>query len=364
LALALAASGYAREPRYEAARIVAVGDVHGDYGQFTGVLRHAGLIDEDGDWSGGSAHLVQTGDIPDRGPDTRRIIDLMTKLEKQARRAKGRVHALIGNHEAMNITGDLRYVHPGEYAAFVTKRSEALRDAYYNAYIQAVAAQAAEDGAIPPVFDDAYRASWNARFPLGYVEHRQAWEPTGKIAKWVIKHDTAVIVGNALFVHGGISHQFVGADLETLNDAVAAELKQGPPRNGGIVENEFGPLWYRGHALNPEASECPHVERVLAQFGVAHIVVGHTPTGGAIRPRCGGKVIQIDVGLAAHYGGHMAYLEIVDGQPFAVNGSARVALPPGDGPALLEYLGRFGLPRPVVADEEQDGHAEQQQDEN
>jgi hypothetical protein len=97
-------------------RIVAVGDVHGDYQQFVTVLRSASVIDERDTWIGGATHLVQTGDIPDRGPDTRKIFELLQRLEKQAKKDKGMVHALIGNHEAMNVYGDLRYVTPEEYA--------------------------------------------------------------------------------------------------------------------------------------------------------------------------------------------------------------------------------------------------------
>ena len=76
-------------------------------------------------WSGGATHLVQLGDVPDRAPDTRKILDLLMRLEPQARRAGGYVHALIGNHEAMNVYGDLRYVSEGEIAA---------RDAGYKPY--------------------------------------------------------------------------------------------------------------------------------------------------------------------------------------------------------------------------------------
>ena len=89
-------------------RVVAVGDIHGDYDQLVAVLRSASLIDEQGKWSGGKTHLVQTGDIPDRGPDTRKALDLLMRLEGEAAQAGGAVHALIGNHEAMNVYGDLR----------------------------------------------------------------------------------------------------------------------------------------------------------------------------------------------------------------------------------------------------------------
>src|SRR5688572_6124464 len=84
-------------------RIVAIGDLEGDYEKFVDMLRTAELIDARNNWRGGRAHLVQLGDIPDRGPNSRQIMDLLMRLEPQARRAGGHVHALIGNHEAMNI---------------------------------------------------------------------------------------------------------------------------------------------------------------------------------------------------------------------------------------------------------------------
>ena len=75
-------------------RIVAIGDLHGDFDNYLGTLQAAGLADSKGKWTGGSAHLVQTGDIPDRGPDTGRIIEHIIKLDKQARRNGRRVHNL------------------------------------------------------------------------------------------------------------------------------------------------------------------------------------------------------------------------------------------------------------------------------
>ncbi|HYD72205.1 MAG TPA: metallophosphoesterase, partial [Candidatus Binatia bacterium] len=116
-------------------RIVAIGDLEGAYEKWLDMLRTAQLIDAEGDWSGGRAHLVQLGDVPDRGPNSRAIMDHLMRLERQAQRAGGRVHALIGNHEAMNVEGDLRYVHPGEYAAFATRNSPRVRDQFYQRYI-------------------------------------------------------------------------------------------------------------------------------------------------------------------------------------------------------------------------------------
>src|SRR6476619_2557951 len=111
-------------------RVVAVGDVHGDYTRFVAVLRSAGLIDEKGRWTGGKAHLVQTGDVLDRGADSRKVMDLLMSLEKQAAKAGGHVHALIGNHEARNLYGDLRYTTAEEFAAFKTGQSAEVRAAF------------------------------------------------------------------------------------------------------------------------------------------------------------------------------------------------------------------------------------------
>ena len=127
LAAAMAASAAAaRDESCEitgAERVVAIGDVHGAYPEFLAVLRMAGLVDEKGHWTGGRTHLVQTGDILDRGSGTKQVMDLLMKLEGQAKKAGGRVHALLGNHEAMNLLGDLRYVSREEYKAFEELRS-------------------------------------------------------------------------------------------------------------------------------------------------------------------------------------------------------------------------------------------------
>src|SRR5687767_12990457 len=98
-------------------RIVAVGDLHGDYDAFLTVLRDTGLIDQKTKWAGSKTHLVVTGDVLDRGPDSRKILDLVIQLEKKARSDGGYVHSLIGNHEAMNVYGDLRYTSEAEYEA-------------------------------------------------------------------------------------------------------------------------------------------------------------------------------------------------------------------------------------------------------
>lgn len=306
-------------------RIVAVGDVHGDLAPFLTVLRQAGVIDQKNRWIGGRTHLVQTGDVPDRGPDTRAILDLLQDLERQARKAGGRVHALIGNHEAMNILGDLRYVVPGEYEAFRTDRSAVLRERAYLALADSARRS-----------DPIYRREWEAERPLGWVEHRMAYEGKGSYGDWIRGNNAVIRIDDFLFLHGGIGPKYADWPLARLNQAVREDLGAGAGAPTGIAEDSDGPLWYRGLATGNEAALAEHVDRVLAAFEVRHIVIGHTVTAGTVMTRFGGKVILIDVGLASVYGGPPAALVIERGVPYTLHRGTRLELPLGGDP--LPYL--------------------------
>jgi hypothetical protein len=322
-------SAVAREPAVSAwegvARVVVIGDLHGDYDKFRAMAAEAGLIDADGNWAGGRTHLVQLGDVPDRGDHTRRILDHLMKLEPQAISAGGRVHALIGNHEAMNMLGDLRYVAPGEYAAFVDRESERRRDAYYRQTIRAIRAAPPPGGL--PKFDDAHRAAWNAQFPLGFVEHRLAWSPDGTYGKWIARNNAVIRINDMLFMHAGLGPAFLPPERDAMNDAVRAALKGAPdPAMPDIAENEQGPLWYRGLAINAEAVEAVHLEALLARHSVARVVVGHTKRAAMILPRFGGRVIITDVAVPEGSVDPRAFLIVENGGMIVVHRGQRVPL--------------------------------------
>lgn len=303
LCAALAMSGAAVAARAQSswdhvAKVVVFGDLHGDYDKFHDMLTQAGLIDAHDNWSGGKVHLVQLGDVPDRMPDTRKIEDLLMRLEPQAKRAGGYVHALIGDHETMNMEYDLRYTTPGEFAAFADKDSPARRDAYYERVVAALKAQPPAAGL--PVFDAAYRAQFDAEHPLGWVEHQAAWSAQGAYGRWVMAHSAVIRIDDTLYLHGGLGPEYAGFDIDAMNKAVVTALKHQPEIKGGphdILWNEQGPLWYRGMAQNPEGAEAANVAAVLARYHVRHIVLGHTKQYSMVNARFDGGVILTDIAV-------------------------------------------------------------------
>ena len=117
-----------------ASRVVAISDVHGAYDAMVATLRNVDVLDDELNWVGGDTHLVIIGDLLDRGPRSRDAMDLMMRLEGEAEEAGGRVHVLIGNHEMMNMIGDLRYVSKAEYAAFAKDETSRDRDRWFNVW--------------------------------------------------------------------------------------------------------------------------------------------------------------------------------------------------------------------------------------
>lgn len=304
-------------------RIVVIGDLEGDYEKFTDMLRTSALIDAQNRWIGGQTHLVQLGDIPDRGPNSRMIMDLLMQLEPQAQRAGGRVHALIGNHEAMNVYGDLRYVHPGEYAAFATRRSPRARNAYYEQYVRALRRNPPASGL--PTFDAAYRAQWEAEHPLGWVEHRQAWSPRGRYGRWIASHNAAIRINDSLFLHAGLGPSFAAAQRPAMNAAVSAALNERPLATyPDILENQEGPLWYRGFSQNPESTETANLENVLRSQGVARVIVGHTKVTSTVLPRFNGRVLIADIAAPRGHQDPHAFLIFENGAWTTIHRGQRV----------------------------------------
>lgn len=299
------------------ARIVAVGDLHGDFAAWREIARAAGLVDAKGNWTGGETTLVQMGDVTDRGPDSLKIIRDLQRLERQAAKRGGRVIALLGNHEAMNFIGDLRYVHPGEYEAFVDRNSEKLRERVWQMQRESIeAAFAALD---PPISGEEAKARWFASSRLGKIEHRIAWSPGGELGKWAAARPAVVKIGDTLFAHGGLSVERASEPLAEINARIAKAMAKGDDVNRSALEDPLGPLWYRGN-ITREASETEaglrasisdELAAILDYHGAARLVVAHTPSLDGIVASEGGRLVRVDTGISTYYGGPASYLEIL-----------------------------------------------------
>lgn len=339
--LAGPAAGADAEYRYtDVHRVVAVADVHGAFPELVAALREAAVIDESLHWKAGATHLVSLGDLLDRGAESRKVLDLLMRIEGEARAAGGAVHVVLGNHEVMNIAGDLRYVSEAEYRAFSGTDDDALREAAW----QRVRAQEPE----------AARAAFDATYPAGYFAHRQAFSADGHYGAWLLQRPFLITINDTAFVHGGLPAIVAKLGLEETNRTLHAQLagylqswqaleselslvrpvgfKEQPAAVTGRVTEERlqslvamqhaevftsdGPTWFRGQALCNPYSEDENLDAALARLGVARVVAGHTvsPTGRALS-RFDGRVILLDAGmLRSVYQGSAAALVIEDGR--------------------------------------------------
>jgi hypothetical protein len=342
LALLLAVPAAWADPAYRftgVPRVVVFPDTHGAYEELVSVLRETAVVDESLRWRAGTTHLVSLGDLLDRGPGSRQVLDLLMRLESEAREAGGAFHMVLGNHEVMNIVGDLRYVSAEEYAAFAGSEDDALRDAEWQRL------QAADPA--------ASRASFDARFPPGYFAHRQAFSPAGRYGAWLLGKPFLITVNDTAFVHGGLPAMVTRLGLEATNQALHAQLadylraweslepklpdanvefRQRPdavaalgdlPQSDSLralqdaeVFTTRGPTWYRGQALCNAYDEADNLAAALDRLGVARVVVGHT-TSPTLRvaTRLDGRVVMLDAGmLRSAYRGSPAALVFENGR--------------------------------------------------
>ena len=336
LSFVLAAAVYAAGPQDTfdgVQRIVAIGDVHGQYDKFIGLLQTARLVDAKNVWIGGRTHLVLTGDFLDRGPASRKVMDLLMALEPQAEAAGGRVHALIGNHEAMNIYGDLRYVSASDFESYRSPKAEALRDRAFENSVGDMRSKSSLD-----VDALTLRKKFDSEHPLGWVEQRIAFAQSGKYGKWLLRQNAVIRINNVLFLHGGISPKYATVPIKKINETVRNELSDFSKLENGMTTDTDGPLWYRALVQTAETDDTlrTHINRVLETQQVRHIVIGHTPEV-AVLPRFGGAVVTIDVGLAMSDGAPPAFVVIEGGKFYAVHRGRQLDLPVAGEP-VLPYL--------------------------
>jgi hypothetical protein len=359
-----------QEPR----RLLAIGDIHGAYDELVAILKRARLVDEQLRWSGGRAILVQTGDYTDRGTDVRKVMDLLMRLEREARAAGGQVLTLLGNHEVMNLIGDWRDVTPEICATFADARSEQRRQQAWKDVVRvAEAAKKALGENAPPI---PTQDEWLGQLPPGCLEYREAMGPRGAYGRWLRDKPIAAVVNGTLFMHAGINPsrplprsveevvdrargeirrldayrqllanrkkglpfyslqqllEVSAAELRTADAAIVAAKAAGQPltelgldgallreaqellgvATWSVIDPE-GPLWYRGFAIGPENTTRADIDRLREHLKLSRIVVGHTPTPDRrVVVRHDTTVVIIDTGmLTRYYKGQPAVLDL------------------------------------------------------
>jgi hypothetical protein len=295
-----------------AARLVAIGDLHGDLAATRAALRAAALIDQADRWSAGDTVVVQTGDVLDRGDDEPEILALIARLEGEAAAAGGAFVALNGNHELMNAAGELGYVTRDGFADYATCGVSPNRRCGGRHVADGVTpgegGRRVADGVTPGEGElDGVPAFARGRLA--------AFRPGGPVARELAGRRVVVVVGDTVFAHAGPS---AGDDLAAINRAARCWLAgQGP--EPAVVADPEGPVWTR--AYGGEAPDCDRLAAALASLGARRMVVGHTVQPGGANAACDGRLWRIDVGMAAAYGGPIEVLELVGDRATVLRGS-------------------------------------------
>lgn len=221
--------------------MLVISDPHANWDCFASILTAQGVIGKDYRWTFGRNKLVVIGDVFDRGKDVLPIYWLIYKLEEEAQRAGGSVVFLLGNHEAMVLGGDLRYTQ---------KKYVELADSLHL----------------------SYQDFWNEDTELGY---------------WLKTRNTMQVIGNNLFVHAGLSRQFLekNKSIPEVNEIMSRGLfltkeeRKTASEEIAFMFTTYGPIWYRGmvhsadkyHPLHPD-----DLLSILDTYQVKRIFVGHT----------------------------------------------------------------------------------------
>jgi len=281
----------ARDPKVEpdtyknVSKMFAISDLEGQYDEVVDLLQAAGIIDQELNWSWGDGHLVIVGDTFDRGDKVTETLWLFHSLEQQARKSKGRVHVMLGNHEMMVLHNDLRYV-----------------DSTYT------------EGIVK---------AWGISYP-------DLFGPDMELGRWLRSKHTVIKLNDVLFVHGGMPPKVAARDvsLKAINQFTRETIDSRSYERVFIEElrrhydhTDESMFWYRGYH-KAQAGKYPKVtpeqlDAILDTYDVSTIVVGHTGVD-RIESLYEGRVIGIDVPLEDL--GSFQGLLWEDGQLFRVLG--------------------------------------------
>ena len=246
-----------------------MGDVHGRYEQLINLLQNSNIIDKDLNWIAGKAHLIFLGDLFDRGPDVTKVLWFIYSLEEKAAASRGKVHLVLGNHEIMTMTKDLRYVNAKELA-------------------------------IAKAFDKTYDELYHPT--------------TSLLGEWLRSKPSVLKIDHALFAHGGVL-DLGTSSLDIFNEQAYTYMKDSLflkimsndstevshdyekwERMRYFFYAEVSPYWYRGY-VNSDTLDV-QLDAMLKKFKSKVHIVAHTPLP-TITQKYDGKLLTTDLEDAA-----------------------------------------------------------------
>lgn len=222
-------------------RIFVTSDPHGNIECFTDLLKDNGITDRKLEWKYGSNTLIVIGDVFDRGNDATQIFWLLYKLENEAKMAGGQVIFLLGNHEPMILSDDMRYA------------------------------------------KDKYKILADT---LG-IRYSSLYGPETVLGQWLATRNTIHFIGRDMFVHAGVGEKFLEMDLDPeyvnrkMSEVIFMKNKDRKAKSAlhAFLYGSEGPVWYRGLVREDEKyNPCPPeiLDRILSKYGIRHVIVGHT----------------------------------------------------------------------------------------
>jgi len=240
-------------------KMIFISDIEGEFENVRNFLLANKIMNKNYQWTFGKNKLIICGDLFDRGKHVTEELWLLYKLEDEARSAGGYVHTILGNHEIMNLSGDVRYVD--------------------SAYFRSAA-----------VIGTAYANLYSDSTELG---------------RWLRSKNIVEKIGEHLCLHGGISPAFNRERLpvEQINALARPWYARARDKNADPVTRLLmgagGPFWYRGYFVAPLATQ-EQVDSVVHFYACKNLIVGHDIVE-TITTRYNGKVFGIDVNEHEHH---------------------------------------------------------------
>ena len=229
---------------HKAEKICAISDIHGSYNHFVKLMISNGVINQSMDWIYNEGHLVILGDVFDKGSGVTESLWLIKKLESQAREAGGKVHFVLGNHDA-----------------FILLKFSGRTQRKYNV----------------------------TAYNIG-VWYFQLFGNDTELGKWLRKKPIAIKINDILFSHGGISNSIIRnqMDLVDINKRMWKILEHDnviffadkDQELSRLILGACGPVMFRGYVDSSyahcnESVTIHSVKEVLDFYNCDKMVVGH-----------------------------------------------------------------------------------------